>query len=1007
MEEPLATGYRASQNSIESCNSEVPPNTGFIVVLPPLPHQAWSTQRSVMWSSRNNKKRKADTSFDIGDRHERARTIIDRLHLDTLSVSTLKGVRRQTDAFKGEKVPEKWTMPKEMEYSSLFRSQFEPEADLPFLDPGYFEHWDEEHETMKRSKARTAADNPMSEWLRNDRETFLQELLRTEGRGDYQKLCACGQETAVDYRCVDCFHSDLQCKECIVTDHKSLPLHRIERWNDTFFEKTTLKKLGLRIQLNHGWNDTCPAPHRANGDDFIIIDTLEIHEVGLDFCNCEKSKPWDVQLLRCRLYPTTGSRPSSADRYDEFARVVRQYRHLKMLKRSGRGHNKEGIASTKPGECALVCPACPQPGRNLPPNWKLVPEDKKYLYALFLALDANFKLKRKAVSSEERDPSLGQGWAFFVEETNYKTFLKEFWHEKQPKSNCVSHDAVNKPDREARGLAASGAGTVDCSRHDLKRACSVGDLQLGESILRHCMPMAPQYSDQDDEVSPSPPPIKFHLFHLPAHVEDCNLLYSFNLAKGAAQTDGEAPERGWANINPLSQSTKEMGPGNRRDTIDDFFNDWNWKKIIKFGSTMLKKIHDAANASKVHEQGLADLEDCIPPDVIEDWRTAVEAWEIDSTKTNPYRGTTKELSEREVRLKLAKEVSQEEEHGPVNVSHEMHPSTLIANGLALEEEQRKLSLDNGELSEHATATQLYRLTERSNQLRRKLTAWIECQVSIIPDAARERSRRANQKPEGTTDVKVENMKLWLPSDLAASGVIVSYDLRCYEWQLRYGQAHDALDEVRNGLRVQAYLYKHKDRYAIGVKANTRSNNAIAKATGMVTEAAKRYRVARVALATLADTGIEVPLDWESTIRILRDEDCRKLTEGLVGDSESRRTISWIWLQFPSAAEQAEDPRLNDGKIEWARARARSMRWSEEVELLQEEMRRIRQFLSWESDLWISRTTTASNEDPTVVEGMNAYAQSQGHLRRKLVERFEDMWREVPQILDFFQRKSLA
>jgi hypothetical protein len=51
------------------------------------------------------------------------------------------------------------------------------------------------------------------------------------------------------------------------------------------------------------------------------------------------------------------------------------------------------------------------------------------------------------------------------------------------KSTCVSHDAVNKPDREARGLAASGAGTVDCARHNFKRPNGVGDLQKGERYV--------------------------------------------------------------------------------------------------------------------------------------------------------------------------------------------------------------------------------------------------------------------------------------------------------------------------------------------------------------------------------------------------------------------------------------------------------------------------------------------------------------------------------------------
>jgi hypothetical protein len=43
-------------------------------------------------------------------------------------------------------------------------------------------------------------------------------------------------------------------------------------------------------------------------------------------------------------------------------------------------------------------------------------------------------------------------------------------------------------------------------------------------------------------------------FHLPSHVEECNLAFSFNLTKGVGRTDGEAPERGWANINPYNMN---------------------------------------------------------------------------------------------------------------------------------------------------------------------------------------------------------------------------------------------------------------------------------------------------------------------------------------------------------------------------------------------------------------------------------------------------------------------
>jgi hypothetical protein len=73
-------------------------------------------------------------------------------------------------------------------------------------------------------------------------------------------------------------------------------------------------------------------------------------------------------------------------------------------------------------------------------------------------------------------------------------------------------------------------------------------------------------------------------FHLPAHVSRCRTRYSFNYSKNVGRTDGEAPERGWAEINPLASSTKEMGPGFRRDTLDSHFGDYNWRKIIDLGT---------------------------------------------------------------------------------------------------------------------------------------------------------------------------------------------------------------------------------------------------------------------------------------------------------------------------------------------------------------------------------------------------------------------------------------
>ena len=48
------------------------------------------------------------------------------------------------------------------------------------------------------------------------------------------------------------------------------------------------------------------------------------------------------------------------------------------------------------------------------------------MYSLFLAIDANFRLKRRLVSSEAADPSFSDGWSYFVSESGYKAYLAEF-----------------------------------------------------------------------------------------------------------------------------------------------------------------------------------------------------------------------------------------------------------------------------------------------------------------------------------------------------------------------------------------------------------------------------------------------------------------------------------------------------------------------------------------------------------------------------------------------------
>lgn len=97
-------------------------------------------------------------------------------------------------------------------------------------------------------------------------------------------------------------------------------------------------------------------------------------------------------------------------------------------------------------------------------------------------MDANFRLKRLAVSTAERDPGLNHGYAYFVEDTRFRNYISEF-DSRIPDdvSNCNNHDALKLASmRGGKGLAASGIAAVDCSRHDMKLPAGVCDLYKGE-----------------------------------------------------------------------------------------------------------------------------------------------------------------------------------------------------------------------------------------------------------------------------------------------------------------------------------------------------------------------------------------------------------------------------------------------------------------------------------------------------------------------------------------------
>lgn len=74
------------------------------------------------------------------------------------------------------------------------------------------------------------------------------------------------------------------------------------------------------------------------------------------------------------------------NRLPQWMLIIREWRHIKMTKRAGRGHDPSGIEGTPLGGLSIPCRSCPQPEINLPAGWEDSPPEIKYVALNFYYL---------------------------------------------------------------------------------------------------------------------------------------------------------------------------------------------------------------------------------------------------------------------------------------------------------------------------------------------------------------------------------------------------------------------------------------------------------------------------------------------------------------------------------------------------------------------------------------------------------------------------------------------
>ncbi|THV01511.1 hypothetical protein K435DRAFT_853778 [Dendrothele bispora CBS 962.96] len=823
------------------------------------------------------------------------------------------------------------------------------------------------------------SDNPTRAWL-DYRQEYLDVLLWLEGR--------CEEE---------CFGAGMFCSSCIVESHSRLPLHWIERWNGQFFEASSLRSLGLRVQLGHGPRSRCINPKQAHSDDFAVIHVNGIHSVAVNFCGCPGAEEHYVQLLRSMWYPATLKNPQTAttfsclrqfqnlnclgklpvydyykaleimtqnrqrevpkDRYRVLLRVIFQWRHLKMLKRAGRCHAQSGIDGTARGECAMDCPACPQPEKNLPDNWKEAGPEFAFLYTLFIAIDANFR----------------DGFAYIVPSSPYKEHIKQHV-DQEDMSSCSGFQAMF-----------------------LANSRNVQGLRFTRSGVRFMVPK----------------------FHLRAHQPDCHTRFNFDYAPGCGETHGEVIEEGWAQSNKAAAQTKEMGPGTRAQTLDDIFGFHNFRNIVGLDKVLAKRLVSAAKEFDQHYRDFKQfdngLERSIGRKQLNEWDKLIRTWEKDHDAECPYE--EQKDNEKDQYKLLQIELMDEETRSVQSGTGLRYPSSpchFLSTGIDIQDTQRSLELFIT-TNKYLTPTQHLELQKKRSNLLKRITQFRTLQRLLMPGLADVLSP-ADMRWINDPDIShPEKIPLFLPSSCgtasARSRACIG-DLPGIEAKLRRSEAYDALEGIRDGLRVRTMSTRFKLRNITGQVESGRAGGILRQIDIKIHSRKIRYRLARAALSRLWGPG-----DWEKDLKELKDEDVRGINEralnkeetaerrarierlkssgvfdedseeylieeGIVSRvrGESRRTLSWIWYDIK------DDSEFQDAiRVEWCKAQAQNVAvaatWWKGRKVGEHGMR-----------------VTASNDETAVShdmeEALNAYATQQSEFARVRGLEIQLKWKDL-------------
>ncbi|KAI9443974.1 hypothetical protein H4582DRAFT_2053729 [Lactarius indigo] len=370
-----------------------------------------------------------------------------------------------------------------------------------------------------------------------------------------------------------------------------------------------------------------------------VVNQTGVFDMDVLFCICPNAGANDEQLLQAGIFPSTFKQIETAFTFsvlDDFLAdnlecktTAQQYYsklqsitnrmfpdHVLNRIESGLGHQHTGTSANE-GSMAIFCPACPQPGINLPDDWRTRYNDKPNQLIRTFIMDGNFSAEHMRCRTGDTDVPLSAGMAFMANPNSYKAHLHSGQEISQP-STCNTYRAIEQANSSRPHLDVTGIGATACC-HGFFVPTSVVDFQKGErqinmdyslcKALSYNMGDIPvalvmydimcQYGVHFKERVEKSPELSLSsslqlrtgigLFHIHGHQDSCLPRFSPSYIPGAKQVDGEIIETLWAPLNNISWSIRGMSLAHCQEVLDAHMNHSNWKKMVRIVPSLLKR----------------------------------------------------------------------------------------------------------------------------------------------------------------------------------------------------------------------------------------------------------------------------------------------------------------------------------------------------------------------------------------------------------------------------------